>query len=192
MPKQAKKNVREAQLRYLDTQARMGITKHIGGPEATETLIRLCRVRRGEYVLDVGCGTGRTASLLARDYGCRVAAVDVSPRMVEWARERMREDGVEGKVELVVADAEKLPFKNSVFDAVLCESVLAFVPGKMKALGKFARVLKKGGFVGLNESTWAKTPVPKKVQEYYQSVDGVDFRTQEGGRRRLMRRVWRS
>lgn len=161
---------------YLKTQAELGITKHIGGLRATGILVRECGIGPGKKVLDVGCGIGLTASRIAKEHGCGVTGVDISPKMVEWARKNAREEGAEGMTEFLVADAQELPFRDGEFDAVICESVLAFVPDDRKAVGEFARVLKKGGYLGLNEATWIKEPT-KEMIEYFQEYS--DSRIEE-------------
>ena len=45
---------------FFDFAAEVGLTKHIGGVEATQDLIQLCHIGEGSYVLDVGCGVGVT------------------------------------------------------------------------------------------------------------------------------------
>ena len=62
----------------FDYQAYAGLTKHLGGLAATEELIRLCEISSDDEVLEVGCGVGQTASLLAKRIGCRVVGVDLA------------------------------------------------------------------------------------------------------------------
>jgi ubiquinone/menaquinone biosynthesis C-methylase UbiE len=147
----------------FDFAAEVGLTKHIGGVEATEALIKLCHIDRDSYVLDVGCGVGMTPCLLAKKVGCRVVGVDISPRMVERSRERAQRERVADKVEFRVADAQQLPFEARVFDAVLTESVTAFPEDKQKAVNEYARVIRRGGYAGLNETVWLKVPPPPDV-----------------------------
>jgi ubiquinone/menaquinone biosynthesis C-methylase UbiE len=90
----------------------------------------------------------------AERIGCQVVGIDLSPRMVVWAKQRAKSEHVTNRVEFRVADAQKLPFEDARFDAVIPESVLSFVPGKSKALREFIRVTKSGGYVALNESCW--------------------------------------
>ncbi len=158
---------------YLRTQSEAGITKHLGGSGATKELIELCRIEKGKYVLDVGCGIGITASLLAKK-GCRVAAVDISEKMIHWAKETAKEEKVQDRVEFFVANAKSLPFEDNTFDVVICESVLAFVADKKKALEEFVRVTKPGGYIGLNESIWLKKPT-KEVVEYFFRYNASTF-----------------
>ena len=66
------------QLGFFDFAAEVGLTKHIGGVEATEALVELCHIGPGSYVLDVGCGVGATPCYLVKRVGCRVVGVDIS------------------------------------------------------------------------------------------------------------------
>jgi arsenite methyltransferase len=67
---------------YLDVQAQVGITKHIGGFEATDTLLALCHVETARELLYVGCGIGVGPVYIARKFGCRVIGVDISEKML--------------------------------------------------------------------------------------------------------------
>jgi ubiquinone/menaquinone biosynthesis C-methylase UbiE len=151
------------QLEFFDFAAEVGLTKHIGGVEASDMLSELCHIGQDSYVLDVGCGVGATPCYLARRYGCQFVGVDIAPRMIERSRERARRERMADQVEFRVADAQDLPFEAGLFDAVITESVTAFPEDKQKAVREYARVTKPGGFVGLNEATWLKTPPPPEV-----------------------------
>ena len=150
---------------YLELLANLGMTRHLGGVGATDKLVKLCQIGQGKYILDVGCGIGKTACRLAKQLDCRLVGVDISPRMVEWSKERARKEGVEDRAEFRTADAQDLPFEDNTFDAVFNESILSFIPDRQKALIEYIRVTKPGGYVGLNETTWIETPVPKELQE---------------------------
>jgi ubiquinone/menaquinone biosynthesis C-methylase UbiE len=155
---------------FFDFAAEVGLTKHIGGIEATEALIKYCHIGKDSYVLDVGCGVGVTPCILAKRYGCRVVGVDISERMVERSWERAKREKVADRVGFWVADAQDLPFQDAVFDAVITESVTAFPEDKQKAINEYARVTKPGGYVGLNETIWLKAPPPEVVAWAEQEV----------------------
>jgi ubiquinone/menaquinone biosynthesis C-methylase UbiE len=143
---------------YLDIQAEVGITKHMGGYEATDELYRLCHLDEAEEVLDVGCGIGVGPAYIAKRYGCRVIAVDISDKMLHWARQRAEREGVADRITFQRADVRDLPFESDRFDAVLVESVLAFVADKDAAIRELIRVTRPGGYVGVNESFWTEPP----------------------------------
>lgn len=148
---------------FFDFAAEVGLTKHIGGIEATEALIALCHIGKDSYVLDVGSGVGITPCFIAKKYGCRVVGVDISAKMVERSMERASRAKVTDLVEFKVADAQDLPFETAVFDAVITESVTAFPEDKQKAVDEYVRVTRPGGYVGLNETVWLKVPPPPEV-----------------------------
>jgi len=164
---------------YFEFQAVMGVTKHKGGLRATEELIKLCSINKDKYVLDVGCGLGRTVCYIAKRHGCRVVGADISERMVDRSRERAKKESVEDRVEFRVGDALNLPFEDATFDAVISESVILFMEDKQRAVNEYVRVTKLGGFVGLNECNWVKAP-PPGLAEYMFRIMGAKFPAPDG------------
>jgi ubiquinone/menaquinone biosynthesis C-methylase UbiE len=168
---------------YFGIQSSWGVTKHFGGLRATDELATLCHIGAGKSVLVVGCGIGLTPCHLARNYRCQVVGVDLSEKMVEWSRKRVTRKGLADLVELRVADAQDLPFEAGRFDAVLVESVNAFVPDRPRAFAEYARVIHLGGYVGMNEGTWVKMPPPAGLLKFIERAMEADFQTEE---------VWKS
>ena len=177
--------ISEAEPPYFEVQAYWGMTKHMGGLKATEQLVELCHINQDNYVLVVGCGVGVTPCYLTKKYGCRVVGVDLSAEMVDRSKARAKREGVENKVEFRVADAQNLPFEDAAFDAVICESVNAFIENKPKAINEYMRVIKSGGYIGLNEVTWLKTP-PQDLAAYLYRVMRAEFPTCDHGWKELL------
>ena len=148
---------------FFDFAAEVGLTKHVGGLEATETLLELCQISGDKYVLDVGCGAGVTPIFIAKQYGAKVVGVDINEGMVARSSERAVREQVADRVEIRQADAQDLPFEDNTFDIVITESVTAFPADKQKAVNEYVRVTKPGGYIGLNESTWLQTPPPPEM-----------------------------
>jgi SAM-dependent methyltransferase len=148
---------------FFDFAAQVGITKHLGGQDATKELVDRCRITPLSYVLDVGCGVGVTSCYLAKSIGCRVVGVDLNPNMVERSRERAEREKISHLLEFRTADIQDLPFPDETFNAVISESVSAFPEDKNQAIREYVRVTKPGGFIGLNEGTWLQTPVPSEI-----------------------------
>jgi SAM-dependent methyltransferase len=108
-------------------------------------LVDCARVRHGQTVLDVACGTGVVARA-AWDVvapGGRVVGVDLNPAMLEVAREA-RPD-----LEWLQGDAEDLPLSDAEFDVALCQSALFFFADPGRALAEMARVVAPGGVIAL-------------------------------------------
>jgi ubiquinone/menaquinone biosynthesis C-methylase UbiE len=127
---------------------------HLGGKQATNTLLETCRLDAESLVLDVGCGPGNTAILIGQKYGSQVLGIDISEVMVAQAKDRARRHGLTDKVAFRAANIFWLPFEDDCFDIVIVESVLTTLPGdKQQALMEMVRVLRPGGRIGINETT---------------------------------------
>jgi ubiquinone/menaquinone biosynthesis C-methylase UbiE len=137
----------------------------MGGYAATDTLYRLCHLEEAQVVLEVGCGIGIGPVYVVKRFDCQVVAVDISEKMLSWARERARREGVLDRITFRKADVCELPFEDDHFDAVIVESVLAFVEDKEAAICELIRVTKPGGYIGLNESYWVQSP-PTELLSY--------------------------
>ncbi len=138
-------SIRIEDMNYFQFLAWLGIgSSHPGGFPATRRNLELLEVKKEDYVLDAGCGSGLTACHLAKNVGCRIVGIDIMPEMVEKARQRAERENVSGLVEFRVADVTNLPFARGSFDLAMAESVTVFLD-KVKVYRQFYRVLKPGG-----------------------------------------------
>lgn len=112
----------------------------------SERLVDLAEIGPGDRVLDVATGIGEPALTAARRVTSsgRVVGTDIAPGMIELARERAAEAGVDN-VEFVEVDAEELDFPEGEFDAVLSRFGLMFFPDLAEALARMRRALVPGG-----------------------------------------------
>jgi ubiquinone/menaquinone biosynthesis C-methylase UbiE len=112
-----------------------------------EKIVRLARLKDGEAVLDVGCGTGTLTIAAKRRVGPTgtVCGVDASPEMLARARKKGVRAGVDVAFENAVA--QKLPFADGQFDAVLASLMLHHLPGEAReqCIREIHRVLKPNG-----------------------------------------------
>ena len=99
---------------------------------------------RDDYLIEVGCGGGALLSE-AINSGCRAAAVDHSLDMVRLAREVNHEAIAEGRLEVLQASADHLPFPDTTFTCAAMTGVLGFLPDPVAALRELWRVLAEGG-----------------------------------------------
>jgi demethylmenaquinone methyltransferase/2-methoxy-6-polyprenyl-1,4-benzoquinol methylase len=101
-----------------------------------------------DRILDVATGTGLIASELIRRYGCSVVGVDQSEDMLSRASRRLAsEPHLAERVELVTAQAERLPFADGEFDAVTVGYLLRYVDDPAVTMRELVRVVKPGGTV---------------------------------------------
>jgi 2-polyprenyl-3-methyl-5-hydroxy-6-metoxy-1,4-benzoquinol methylase len=96
----------------------------------------------GRRVLDAGCGVGYGADLIARAGAATVVGVDVAPEAIEAARQ-----GVDGRVQLLVADLRALPFGDGAFDLAVCFEVIEHLAEQDLVLDEMRRVLAVNGLL---------------------------------------------
>lgn len=128
--------------------ARSDASQHAGQTGATRRLVSALALPPGARVLDVGCGSAKSAVLLATDAQAKVVGIDRSALSLGRARWRTERHGLTDDLPLLRADATALPFRDASFDAVVLEAV-AYAAPLPTVLPELARVLVPGGRVGL-------------------------------------------
>jgi ubiquinone/menaquinone biosynthesis C-methylase UbiE len=108
-----------------------------------EVVVERAGVGPGMDVLDVACGSGNAAIPAARA-GARVTGLDFSPVLIEIARERAADAGVE--IDWLEGDAEDLPFPDAGFDRVLWHM---FTPDHRRVAVEMRRVCRPGGAIAI-------------------------------------------
>jgi SAM-dependent methyltransferase len=121
----------------------------------SERLVELLDPRSGETILELAAGPGDTGLLAARALapGGRHVSTDVAPEMVEAARRRAAELGLDELVSFAVEDMQSLSFADASFDGALCRWGLMLVPDMQAAATEIARVLRPEGRIAL--AVWA-------------------------------------
>lgn len=102
--------------------------------------------------LDAGCGDGKIAFGL-KDFSNEIIAVDLSKEKISLAKNA----GKHTQVSFLVADLEKLPFSESVFDCIICAEVIEHIKDENRLLEEFKRTLRREGFLVLttpNRNRW--------------------------------------
>jgi SAM-dependent methyltransferase len=123
-----------------ETRLRRRAAAFTGRPnavDARELIVANVAAAAPHRVLEVGCGWGELAEWMHRETTAEVVALDLSPRMVELARER----GVDARG----GDVQQLPFASGEFDCAVAAWMLYHVPDLDRALAELERVLGRGG-----------------------------------------------
>jgi len=127
-------------------------------------IVRQAKIKLGDTVVDIGCGTGFLTSQAAKAVGRKgkVIGIDLSEEMLEKADENMTKIGSMGKVEFKIGDAENIPLEDEIADAVIGNMILHHCPEPKSAIREMARILKTNGRLVLSdleehEEEWLKT-----------------------------------
>ncbi len=125
-----------------------------GSDTTTRRLLALAgKLPERPRVLDLGCGPGRSALLLAAEAGAEVTAVDTHEPFLAELRRSAADRGLDGSIHTLRADMGALPFPDGSFDLVWAESSV-FVLGFDRALAEWRRLLAPGGTLVLTECVW--------------------------------------
>ena len=134
---------------------------HPGGERLTLRLARLAGVAPDARVIDVACGSGASALLLARELACVTVGVDLGPRAIEHAR---RATPAGACASFLRGDAEALPLPDASFDVALSECSLCTFPDKPRAIAEMARVVRPGGTIAIADVTADTDALPAQLR----------------------------
>ena len=131
--------------------------------EHHEPFLAAADIGSADDVLDVGCGTGQTTRDAARAAAAGSAlGVDLSSRMIDYARKRAAEEGV-GNAAFVQADAQIRPFEPASFDVAISRTAAMFFGDLVAAFRNIGRALRPGGRLTL--LTWQPLPENEWLRE---------------------------
>jgi phosphoethanolamine N-methyltransferase len=117
-----------------------------GGAESARACIARLGLKPGMQVLDVGCGLGGSAFLMAREHGVSVDGIDVSANMLANARERLRSQGLASQVTLEQVDVLALPVTPH-YDVIYSRDVFLHIHDKPRLMTQLHGLLVPGGLL---------------------------------------------
>ncbi len=124
-----------------------------GGLKLTQEVLKIVNPKPDWSVLDVACGLGSTLRLLTEQFRCQTYGLDLSAKILKRAKAGSLKEEDKRFTEFICADSEFIPFRNELFDAVICECSLSLFPNKQRVLNEIVRILKKGGKFVLTDVT---------------------------------------
>ncbi len=128
-----------------------------------DRLLAVAAIGEGSQVLDVGCGTGQTTRDAARAASIGSAlGVDLSSRMLDYARRRAVDEGVTNAT-FAQADAQIHPFDAGSFDVAISRTAAMFFGDHIAAFRNIGRALRRGGRLVL--VTWQPLPGNEWIRE---------------------------
>lgn len=133
---------------------------HSHGVRTTRQLADAAGLQPGMRVLDLGCGLGGPARLLAAEYGCEVTGIDLLPEFIRSARLLTEACGLAERCRFEAGNALELPFPDASFDAVVTQHVVMNIADRAGFWSGACRVLRPGGTFACFDVVRGPNPAP--------------------------------
>lgn len=137
-------------------------------PTSAEKLLLLGRrlgLGPGSHVLDIASGRGGPAILLARETGCSVHGVEISPDFHAVALERVEDAAVTDRVSFDLGDAATATYEAEAYDAAVCLGASFVYGGLVQTIDALEPAVRPGGFVVVGEPYWRRLPLPVDYED---------------------------
>jgi demethylmenaquinone methyltransferase/2-methoxy-6-polyprenyl-1,4-benzoquinol methylase len=122
-------------------------------------------------ILDIATGTGDLAILMAKTKAEKIIGLDISAGMLEVGKNKIQSKNLSNRIEMVLADSEKMPFEDNSFDAITVAFGIRNFENLEVGLTEILRVLKPNGvFVILETSVPEKTPYKQGYNFYSKNI----------------------
>lgn len=121
-----------------------------------EELTNLIPIKKGDTILEIGCGTGETAIWLAQKFECTVYGIDIIEANIFKAREAVQNQNIEHLVHVLQMDALDMNFPANFFDHVLGIEAIYHIKAKKDLFAKLKNVVKPGGHLVFSDYTLEK------------------------------------
>ena len=134
-------------------------------------VVNLVAQTEPENILDIATGTGDLAINLAKTGASKIVGLDISSGMLEIGKSKIKNRGLDQKIDMVLGDSEQMPFEANSFDAITVAFGVRNFEDLEQGLKDIYRVLKPGGtFVILETSVPTKTPFKQGYQFYSKAI----------------------
>ena len=132
-------------------------------------LVRKIKIKPNYNICDIASGTGDVALLMASKLGDggHITLSDINPEMLKIGRDKIFDKGLIKIADTIVANVERLPFDDNVFDVVTIAFGLRNVTDKKQALKEMYRVVKPGGKVFVMEFSQPENDFVKTLYDKY-------------------------
>ena len=118
-------------------------------------------------IADIGCGTGSSTILLAKNLDAEIIAVDLLPEFLDELQSRANDHGVADRISTLNCSMDGLPFEEKQFDVLWSEGAV-YNMGFEAGISAWARFLKPGGKLVVSEITWLTATRPEEIQSHWE------------------------
>jgi ubiquinone/menaquinone biosynthesis C-methylase UbiE len=119
-------------------------------------------------VADIGCGTGASSLLLAKELSAKITAIDLFPEFLDALDQRAMAAGVSDRIETRAASMSDRLFNNGSLDAIWSEGAI-YNMGFENGLRAWGRFLRRGGVLAVTELTWLTEHRPQELTEHWEA-----------------------
>lgn len=139
-----------------------------GGDAETRLAITLSGLADAKRlkIADIGCGTGASTLLLARELDAEITAVDFIPAFLTALGRRAEDAGLAERITTLNASMDDLPFEEASLDAIWSEGAIYNI-GFETGIRDWRRFLKPGGILAVSELTWLTAERPVEIDEHW-------------------------
>lgn len=130
-------------------------------------LARAVDITEKDNILDAGCGYGGSAMWLAKQYGCHITGITLSPLQAAKGQRYVRERQLQDNVQIMQGDYTVLPFEDDTFDVYWALESLVHADDRNKVLREACRVLRPGGRLVIAEYTLREEPALTGQEKEY-------------------------
>lgn len=141
-----------------------------GGEAETRRAIELSGLagKPGLSIADIGCGTGASTLVLARELDARIVAVDLFPEFLDALQARATRAGLAGRIRTEAASMDALTFAPGSLDAIWSEGAIYNI-GFEAGVRSWRRFLKPGGILAVSELTWLTHTRPAEIEAHWRA-----------------------
>ena len=141
-----------------------------GGDAETKLAIDLAGLDRSRplKIADIGCGTGASTILLAKELDADITAVDFLSEFLDELQVRASNHGLEDRITTLNCSMDALPFAEGEFDIIWSEGAVYNIGFEAGVLA-WSRFLKPGGKLIVSEIIWLSSTRPEELQSYWET-----------------------
>ena len=139
-------------------------------PQKVLTIGQMANLKPGNRVIDFGCGFGEALSLWARQFGISGIGIDIRDNACARARQKMVEQGLADRIEIMCGDAAKYPFEQHAFDVAACIGATFIWGGFQPTIHQMKEAIGPAGKLVVGEAYWLTGTVPPELAQQETSV----------------------
>jgi demethylmenaquinone methyltransferase/2-methoxy-6-polyprenyl-1,4-benzoquinol methylase len=130
-------------------------------------VIKIIKKEKSKFILDIATGTGDLAIALAKTDTTKIIGLDLSEQMLSFGREKIKNNRLDSKIDMIKGDSEQLEFPDNHFDAVTAAFGVRNFGNLNKGLAEMYRVTKKEGNLVILEFSKPTNKFFKTIYYFY-------------------------